>query len=241
MNKTSFTVDFRIVSAVLLAVIVLMVGVWQPWKGTSKRTIDVSGEATVKSEPNAYIFYPSYEKKGTDRSTIQAELSSQVTDVIAKLKELGVSESDIALTTSTYDNYWTEGTDQVTSSSLTITLENKDLVQKVQDYLLSTSPTGQITPQASFTDAKRKTLETEARSAAITDAKAKAERTASELGMKLGKVVTISDPQSGIIMPMAAEAKSSIALDATSGSTSLPILSGKQEVNYNIQVTYELK
>ena len=242
MNKLAISIDLRVVIVTLLLIICGMFAIWHPWQVGVKRTIDISGAATIKAEPNSYVFTPSYQKKGTDRTAIQTELRAQVTGVIAKLKELGVADSQIALSSSTYDNYYNDGSSEVTSNSLTITVDNKDLVQKVQDYLVTTNPEGQISPFGTFSTEKRKSLETEARVAAIKDALSKADSTAKELGLKIGKVVTISDPQSGTMYPMAAGSKGlSYATDVVSSAPALPVLGGKQEVSYTIQVTYELK
>lgn len=239
-QKVSISLDFRIVSAVFLAALIAMLFLWKPWSSSVARTIDVTGDATRKSEPDSYQFSPMYQKKGTDRSAIQTELNNQINAIVAKLKELGVAEAEIALNSSTYDNYYNDGTQEVTSNSLTITTGDKDLAQKIQDYLITTSPEGQITPYATFSTAKRKTLDADMRIDAIKDAKAKAMATADELGLKLGKVVSISDPQSGGVMPMYATGTATMAVDSASPE-SLKLLSGKQELSYTVQIKYELK
>lgn len=243
LKKQSVSVDLRIVSAILLAVIVAMLIVWKPWNvsTTSKRTITISGEATQKSEPDEYQFSPSYIEKGSDRATTQKNLIDKVNQVITKLKELGVAESDITLNSSTYDNYYNDGTNEVTSNSLTVIVSNKDLSQKVQDYLITTSPQGQITPYPTFSTDKRKQLEDDIRVKAIADAKKKASQTASELGAKLGKVVSITDQNNGV-MPMAyGGAVSAMAIEDKATVSTLPVLSGKQEVSMTVEVVYEIK
>jgi uncharacterized protein YggE len=130
----------------------------------------------------------------------------------------------------------------VTSNSLTIKVSDKELSQKVQDYLVTTSPFGQVTPYASFSDEKRKSVESSVRSKAIADAKSNAEQTASELGLKVSKVVSISDPQNGVVMPMFTKAADMAVGVAEAGTqSSLPVLSGKQDITYVVQVTFELK
>lgn len=239
MKATKLTIDLRIIIGILLVVIGGMFAVWKPWQGTTARTVDISGTGSIKAEPNTYVFSPMYQKKGSDRAAIQAELITQVNGVIARLKELGVAESDITLASSTYDNYYNDGTAEVTSNNLTISVENKELVQKVQDYLATTSPQGQISPYANFTTEKRKALEAEARLAALKDARSQAESTAKELGLKIGKVIKVGDQQSGGVYPLAYGEKM-MPIDA-SASSGVPVLSGKQEISYTVAVTYELK
>jgi uncharacterized protein YggE len=243
LKKQNVSVDLRIVCLVLLAVIAGMIVVWKPWSSVngSKRTITISGEASQKAEPDEYQFSPSYIEKGSDRAAIQKSLVDKVNQVITKLKELGVAESDITLNSSTYDNYYNDGTNEVTSNSLTVIVSNKELSQKVQDYLLTTSPQGQITPYPTFSTDKRKQLEDDIRVKAIADAKKKAGQTASELGTKLGKVVSITDQNNGIFPMSYSGAVSTMAIEDKATVSSLPVLSGKQEVSMTVEVVYEIK
>ena len=244
LKNNKISLDLRIVTIVLLVIIGILVFLLKPWEPTtSDRTITVSGESSTKTEPDEYQFSPTYQKKGTDRVAIQQELTAKINEIVAKLKELGVDESDITLASSTYDNYWNDGTNEITSNSLTISVNNKELSQKVQDYLLTTAPEGQITPYATFSTKKRKEVESTLRSEAIADAKQKAETMVADLGGKVGKVITINDNSSGGVFPMIGRAEMSGSAMAVSDSavSSLPILSGKQELNYNVEIIYELR
>lgn len=240
IKKQSLSIDLRILVVLLLLIIASMLVIWRPWsaRGTT-RTIAVTGESTVETKPDEFQFYPTYQKKSNDRAAAQAELTTLINSVITKLKELGVNEDDISLQSSAYDNYWNEDNAIVNSNSLTITVDNKDLAQKVQDYLITTSPMGQISPVPVLKDETRKAAETDARTKAIDDARQKAERTASELGGKLGKVVTITDQNSGPYpMPMRGMA---VANDSAMSVSTLPVMPGTQDVYYTVQVTYELR
>lgn len=60
LNKTKLTlnIDFRWVSAALLVVIAGVIVAWQPWNSISAadRTVSVTGTATVKAEPDEFVF-----------------------------------------------------------------------------------------------------------------------------------------------------------------------------------------
>ncbi len=242
MKNTKVQIDLRIVTIILLAIILGLVLLLKPWsfrRSGEDRTISVSGESSIKAVPDEYTFNPMYQKSGADRAAIQSELINTVNQVVAKLKELGVPEDKISLSSQTYENYWRDDSQEYTSNSLSISVDNKELAQKVQDYLITTSPQGQITPYASFSKDKEKQVQEQARSEAIADAKSKAERMASELGVKLGKVVSIDDNSGGFVMPYAAERSALMATD--NAVSSLPVLPGEQEVPYTISVTYELR
>jgi uncharacterized protein len=241
VKSSKVSIDLRVACAALAALLVVTIVLWKPWSSSSNtdRTIDSIGEATVTSEADEFVFYPSYRKRGNDIAAIQKELQDTVNVVIAKLKELGVPEKDIILQSNSYDNYWVENGQQTTANSLTIKVPSKEQAQKVQDYLLTTAPEGQVSPQPSFSEQKLKSLEQEARIKAIEDARQKATRTAEELGKKVGDVVRITDGSSAPYAPVGRSATTGIAL--SSESASMPVLTGEQEVYTTITVVYELK
>lgn len=241
MKGQKVSIDLRIVSGVLAVLVLVMLGLWRPWQGGgAARTIEIVGEASVEAEPDEFQFNPTYQFKNADRTVAQKELVAKVNTVVNKLKELGVAESDITLASSTYDNFWKEGEQEVTSNTLTITIRDNEMSQKVQDYLLTTAPEGQLSPMPTFSNKKQDEIEEEARDLALDDAKSKAEKTAAQLGLKIGKVIAIDDQQNGnIVFPM--YGRGEIAVAADSMSSSLPVLPGKQDISYTITVTYELK
>jgi uncharacterized protein len=193
-KNLTISLDFRIVSLVLLVALIGLVIYTKPWQQATSgetRKITISGEATLEAEPDEYVFYPSWEKSTQD------EITALNDSLLKGLKEVGVEDSSIKNNASVYDDYRPMPAVEpgqpekslVRTLSLTITVGNKDLAQKVQDYLLTTSPQGAITPSVQFSTQKQKTLEDEARSAAIADAKKRAETTASGLDAKVGKVL----------------------------------------------------
>jgi uncharacterized protein YggE len=124
---------------------------------------------------------------------------------------------------------------------LTVTLTNKDLVQKVQDYLVATLPTGGVSPQAGFSDSKRKQLESNARDEATKDARSKADQSAKNLGFRVGKVKSVDDGSGFGGMPYAtSKAESAVALDIAA-SPSLSVQPGENELSYSVTVVYTIR
>ena len=250
MNKESINISlnsiYKILIIILFLIIVGMLLVWQPWKSAlnQDRSISVSGEATVKAAPDQYVFNPIYEFKNEDKAKALAEQTDKNNQIIAKLKELGVKDSDIKNNASGYSNsYSVEPAfpEQTTYNlSLTITVSDKDLATKVQDYLVSTNPEGQVTPQASFSETKRKELENQARDMATKDARVKAEQIAKNTGAKLGKVKSIQDG-GGFGQPITALYEDSVASSSSATKQSMQIQPGENELNYVVSVSYYLK
>jgi len=237
-NQLRFALDLRLVTVLLLLIIVAMLIIWKPWSGSAHadgRTITVRGETTLTAKPDEFVFYPRYEFKGTDKNAALAELSKKSDEVVSKLKDLGVSESKIKTDSNANERSYApsapESPDSTFTLSLSVTLTDQDLVQKVQDYLVSTGPTGSISPQAGFSDSKRKQLESEARVKAVEDAKAKADQTAKELGFKTGKVKSVSDG-TDFVGPVERDAISA------PGKVSLGVHPGENELPYSMSVVF---
>ncbi len=243
-SKVSFSFDLRVIVVLLLLVIAGMLALWRPWEATSSsdQTIEVTGEATLTDSPDEFVFYPSYEFKNADKTAALAAMTEKSGAIVAKLKELGVPDSKIKTNSSNYDYpvyYFEDKAQEPTYTlQLTITLSSLEEAQKIQDYLVSTTPSGAVSPQASFSDAKRKELESKARDEATKDARSKADQMAKNLGFKVGKVKTVTDGSGFGIMPYAERG----ALDtAVSSSTSLAVQPGENELSYSVTVTYFLR
>jgi len=251
MSAQTIRLDFRLVSLVLLIVIALMLVIWRPWQGTDEQTIAVSGEATVRAAPDMFMFYPVYQATASTSEAAISEASKIGNNVAAKLQELGVEERLIKTSVSVNSKFDTDlprepgrsgNTDYVAQYSFTITVNDKELARKVLDYLVTTSPLYGVSPQSTFSREKRKVLENEARGKALADAKARGEQTASELGVRRGRVVSVSEPQWGGVIPFAVgERTAPDVADSSASSTPPVLLTGEEEVTYTIQVTFRIR
>jgi uncharacterized protein YggE len=119
------------------------------------------------------------------------------------------------------------------------TVTSKDKAQKVQDYLATTSPSGAVTPYATFSKEKQKNLEGLARDLAEKDARSKKRKNQLKiLGYKLGAVKTISESNGfGGITPLE---KASPAIDQVNPA-SISVQPGQNDINYQLSVTYFIK
>jgi uncharacterized protein len=244
-QTVKLSLDLRWVAVALLVIIAAMLLMWKPWHRpvTDSRTINVSGDAKVTATPDEFVFYPSYQSKNSDKAAALKELADKSNQVVTALKKLGVADKDIKTNGSGYDYpiyYGANSGDATYDLQITVTVNNKDLAQKVQDYLLTTTPTGSVTPQASFSDQKRKSLESTARDQATKDARAKADQMGKNLGFKVGKVKSVDDGSGfeGIVRPMIANGMASSAEDK---STSLTVQPGENELPYSVTVVYYIR
>ncbi len=252
-SKVSISFDLKWVVIFLLLVIVGLVVAWRPWSpkvSSQSRTISVTGDAEIKAAPDEFVFSPSYDFKDADKAAALAALTSKQAEIVAGLKKLGVTDKQIQTDSSGYDqDYSYDDTDKTYDYTLdlTITLDNAALTQKVQDYLVGTSPTGSVSPDAQFSDAKQKQLEAQGRDQATKDARTKADQSAKNLGFTLGAVKTVSDDDGvsygggcgqGAACPLASEA---LGANTDSATKSLSVQAGQSSVSYSVTVVYYVR
>jgi uncharacterized protein len=239
------TLSWKALAIVLAVCLATAVYFWKPWQNSSgSRKITVSGSYTVKAEPDLFTFSPYFQESGDDVVAVQSSVDKKVTEVVNKLKELGVDEKNIQASSNNYaepsylekDTSVPSGEKQSVTTNLTIILTDKDLSQKVQDYLKSSGAEGATTPYTSFSTNKQKELESQARNEAVSDAKAKAEQTAKELGAKVGKVIEIKDT-GNLAYPLAYGKGGDLA--AT--ESTVPILGGQQEFTFTVEAIFAIR
>ena len=246
--RTTVTFSFNVwwLVVLLLAVIVLLIGLWRPWQGSgaSARRITVSGSSTIKATPDEYTFNPSWEFKGSDKTATLKEVTDKSNAVVAEVKKLGVADKDIKTNTGGWGGYYYyDSTMNLHTYTLnvTITVEDRELSQKVQDYLTTTEPTGQVSPSATFSTALKKKLEQQGRTAATKDARAKADEMAHNLGFKVGKVVTIADNGTdGGISTMLSQG-SGLDAGVKTATATLAVQPGQNDLTYTVQVVYAIR
>lgn len=251
----TLTYDYRWVIGALVAIIIVMFALWRPWEfqpDANTRTVKVTGEAKVTAVPDEFVFYPRYEFKNTDKDAALKALTAKSDEIVKKLKELGVPDNKIKTNSdgSSFPTYYNdENSSSLDPSSrptgtstysltLTITVGDKTLAQKVQDYLVTTTPTGAVSPQPTFSDAKRKELESKARDEATKEARAKAEQSAKNLGFRIVAIKSVDDGNGfDDFYPML---ESGIGTDIAQPSK-LSVQPGENDLTYSVTVVYYLR
>jgi uncharacterized protein YggE len=216
--------------------------------GDNDRTVTVTGQATLQETPDQFVFYPNYTFQNADKAAALDAMTKKSDALVAGLKKLGVADSAIKTNSDGYGMpmaYDVDKGQQTYNLMLTVTLKDKAQAQKVQDYLVTTAPSGGVSPSAGFSDAKRKSIESKARDEASKDARAKADQSAKNLGFKVGKVKSIADGSGfGGVVPMNAEAKAAGSATDVAQPAAPPQLSlqpGQNDVTYSVTVVYEIK
>lgn len=246
-SKVSLSLDYRVIIGLLVVVTLVMLFLWKPWQGdkVSDRTIEVTGQATVSARPDEFTFYPTYDFKNNDKEAALKQLGAKGSKIVADLKKLGVADKNIKVNSDSwsYPVYELRGGSQTSTYTLRLTIvtNTDDLTKKVQDYLATTSPSGTISPQASFSETKLKAVEAQGRDEATKEARQKAEQSAQNLGFRLVSVKTVNDGAGFGIYPYYSGKE--VAVDNGSGRStpSIPIQPGENELTYTVTVTYYIK
>lgn len=249
-QKQTFRIEFNLwwVVILLAAVIAVMTALWRPWEASGdNRTVTVTGTTTVKAAPDEYTFSPSWQFNNADKSAALKEATEKSASVVAELKKLGVVDSKITTNLGGWGNYYYYDSSlgkHTYTLNISAVVSTRELAQKVQDYLTTTEPTGQVTPLASFSQSKQKKLESDARSAATKEARAKADEMARNIGFGIGKVKTINDHGSSNGILFASDKAVSLTTQASGGATSeasIGIQPGEDEIQYSVEITYYIR
>jgi len=233
-RRIVLTLSWKVLSIVLIAALIGLTVYTKPWETNTAnpRTITIKGEATIKRAPDSFVFNPTYEADS------QEAITAKTNEVVAKVKELGLGDAGIQTQVSNYDKYNPDGStgEPVFSMYLTLSVEDKELAQKIQDYLITTGATGQVTPMSGFTKVTHKALRDEATNIAIQDARARADKTADNLDTKVVKVIKVTEPdQVEGVYPLYS------SLDISSSGSGLPINAGESEFNHTVEVEFEIR
>ncbi len=234
-------------TAVYILTISLMLFLWKPWDTISgdTRTITTTGKSTIEAPPDKFVFSLSYHFESTDEDTAIKEASDKTTEIVAGLKKLGVEDKDIKVNGYNQDWRWFyDDTEERVTVNIVAQVGDKNTAQKVQDYLLTTNPQGQITPVPGFSESKRKELDRQGRAEAVADAKSKAQASADELEVKLGKVISVHEGHGFINLHTPRSlGGGEISLDSpvVESRRSLPVQPGENELHFSVTVIYEIK
>lgn len=248
MRTISIRLDLRFLCAVLMLIILGMLALWQPWQErVNKKSIAVTGQATVERAPDQYVFTPNFSSGGATSAEAVEAVSKIGNTAVTSLRQFGIHEDQI--TTRVESVNASEGIEPQTYPAprqsadkftayyhITCKVREKSLAQKVTDYLVERKATGGITPRAEFSLETRNQLDTEVRQKALQDARAKAEVEAKELGISLGQVVSVSEePSSSHLMSMDSK------LETSNRNASSLLLTGTERVSLSLTVTYSIK
>jgi hypothetical protein len=208
------------------------------------RSINVSGVGRVKAEPDVADIQIGVSKQGEDAQAAAEKAAESMDAVITSLLDSGIAETDIQTTNLNLNPVYNYNTDPAkivgwqANNNVSVTIRDIEVVGDVIDA--ATVAGANEISGISFRVDDPSAAEALARSAAVADAAAKAEQLASDAGVTIVGVITISESGGQQPQPifMAREEASFAAADS---SFSTPVLAGQVELSVFVNIQYEIE
>jgi hypothetical protein len=215
----------------------------QAEEGKVTRTLTVTGSGKVYLTPDIAYITIGVRTEGENAAETVASNNQQAQKVIETLVGQGISEKDIQTTNfSIYpqQEYDAEGKPTgkikyIVDNSVFVTVRD---IAKVGSALDAVVKAGANTISGIQFDVADKTAAlSEARKAAVNDAKAKAEELAAAAGVEVGAVQTISEFTSGGPQPMY-DVRASVAM---AEAASVPVQPGQMLLTVEVNIVFEIR
>ncbi len=215
-------------------------------QGIPANTISMSAEGKVSAVPDLATLDLGVSSTAATAKKAQDDTTKKSNQISDYLKKEGVDAKDMATTQlSVYPTYdYSKGQNTITgyqaNQSLSVKIHNIDKSTEMLGKLIdgvTTAGANQINGVSlSFEDADN--LRQEARKQAIDKAKQKAQELAAQAGLRLGRIVSISESSPSYPMPMA-YGMGGGAMD--SKAIAPQVSPGSQDITATITVTFEVK
>ncbi len=231
----------------LLAGGLYVAGKYVETRGIDQFTISVSGQGKVSAVPDiATLNFGVQIPRQKTADGAMKMLSEQMTKVFDAVKAVGIEEKDISTQylslNPSYD--WADGKrlDQGFEASQSLVVKVRDLAKITAVLDAAVKAGANQAGSVGFTIDDPEVLRAAAREEAIADGKAKAEKLAASLGVKLGKLQGFwEDAGYGYPQPMMMRAEGLGMGGGADASYAPPVPAGEQEVAISVNLTYKIQ
>ncbi len=202
----------------------------------------VTGESEIATTPDQASVNVGVQVNRSTVAQAQTEANTIIAAVTDAVKGLGVEQDDIKTTNYTiYPEYSWEGVRQITgynvSASLLVKTEDFARLNQIIDAATTAGANEVSNIQFELSKEKREELVKQAREEAISDAKQNAQELAGLAGMRLGKIVNVSEVTPNNYMPMPYSAMAREGMGGGSGETNIE--PGSTTYTYTVTLSYE--
>ncbi|MBL8029998.1 MAG: SIMPL domain-containing protein [Candidatus Doudnabacteria bacterium] len=213
-----------------------------------QNTMTVSAEGKVKAVPDMATVTLGVVSQGSSAADVQSQNSQKINKIVEFIKQQGVNKDDVSTSQfNVYPRYdyakGTEITGYEARQTITVKVkgvdESTDSLGKILSGAASNGANEVNGVNLSFEDADN--LRQEARQLAIEKAKLKAEELAKTAGIRLGKVISVSEDPAGYNMPYYADGFGGGAGVMMEKAASPNIEPGSQDVVAQMNVVFEVK
>lgn len=203
-------------------------------------TFDVMGEGRVVVVPDQATLSLGVSEESRNLKQAQENINQKMTNLSASLKSLGIKDEDIKTTAyNFYPDYQERGLFRA-QAMLSVTIKDLELVSPALDLVSSLGLDSVSGPVFGLSDDLMEKSMKEARGIAIDKAKDKATELAGLAGMRIGRIVNVSEGMGGgAPVPYLARDMAMGSLEEAKLST--PVEVGSSEVVVNVTLSYETR
>lgn len=203
----------------------------------------VTGSSEITTAPDQASVSVGVQVTQSTVAQAQDEANTTISNISAALTDLGIESDSIKTTAySIYPEYSYEGVRSIVgynvSATLRVKTEDFSTLNQIIDRATAAGANEVSNIQFDLSKEKREELVQQAREEAITDAKENAQELAGLAGMRLGKIVNVSEgtPQSQQPIPYAAFSRDAMGMG---GGAETSIEPGSSTYNYTVTLSYE--
>lgn len=218
----------------------MVMGPGMGWAQDPVRQIIVQGEGRVSAVPDMAVVNLGVQREAREASAAMQAASEAMSQVLARLAEVGVASEDIQTTRIGLDPRWQHSdngapprvTGYVATNDLSVRVRDLDDLGQLLDAIVSDG--ANTMNGLSFSVSDTQELEAEARKEAVQDARRRAETLADAAGANLGEVISLSEEVSGGGGPQP------MMEMAMSDRSSVPMAAGEVDITVSVRVVYTL-
>lgn len=210
---------------------------------TDGTLLNVSAQAEAKRVPDIATLSTGVVTQATDANAAMRANAEQMNKVVAAIKAAGIADRDIQTSGVNLNPqyHYTENqppriTGYQASNTVNITVRDIGKLGKILDALVAVGANQINGPSFDIDDKKKDAGYDEARRAAVEKAQARAEMYAKTLGVRVRRIVSISEG-SGFRPPMPMPMMAMAKMDR---AESTPISPGESTLSVNLDVMFEL-
>ena len=216
-----------------------------PVASPTPATLNITGHGSVTLAPDTAAITVGVQITQPRLADAQRQATEQMTAIIAAVRAGGVEDKDIQTTNYSvsilyqYDDngYPQRITGYQVSNQVTVVIRAEDTLGELLDAVV-TAGANNIFGISFYVD-DPSAAASQARQAAVADARRKAEELATAAGMRIKRIVSISETYAPPPMPLEfAESRGAADMAA---AAPVPIQSGSSEVTVDVQIYYELE
>ncbi len=209
-----------------------------PPAGNNPREVTVVGEGHVEGTPDTLNANVGISFTAPDVTGAMNQTNERQQAVIDALVDAGVDSKDIATTNvSLQPQFGPDGTATIVgyqaSNTIDVTIRDVGLASRVLALIVSTGGDATRINSVEFSISDDSQLVKDARARAFNDAKARAEQYAQLSGLRLDKVISISEVGNGSTPPSPVPMPRAMATEA-------PLSPGQQTVGFSVTVVWQL-